>query len=310
MNAIATALDAIGAVVPGPGGGGTTFRAAMAVAPASAAAVWRTIPAAAKQRVYAEVAKTLGWSTARAIQMTNAFFSAMNAEGGGGSESSSSSGSTGDSEVRQLLAQGDPVVKAAIEEAQSSQDGIARVNALVRAMKKKPAVPESFTQGEFFARGGTSNLYKMEGHQNLLIKPGGGRLPNEARAMVEMEMIDIPTVYVKKTTYNEQNVLILQKIEGVGSKDIIGRVRNPVNPPQNIDVVTQKTIDDLEQIYSKLQQNQANIGDFQFIIRKSDGAVFVNDPVSFTRGKGPSGDIRNIINRFKKILKEKNTGGQ
>jgi len=37
----------------------------------------------------------------------------------------------------------------------------------------------------------------MEGHSDLLIKPGGGRLPNEAKAMVEIERLDIPTVYVK-----------------------------------------------------------------------------------------------------------------
>jgi len=103
MNAIATALDAIGVVVPGAGGGGTSFRAAMAVAPASAAAIWRTIPAAAKQRIYAEVAKTLGWSSARAVQMTNAFFSAMNAEGGaGGGSGNSGEGNTGSPEEPDL----------------------------------------------------------------------------------------------------------------------------------------------------------------------------------------------------------------
>lgn len=147
-NAIATALDAAGAIVPGPGGGGLAFRAAMATSRSSAAAVWRSIPAAGKQKVYAEVAKILGWSTARAIQMTNVFFSAINSEGGegGGSGSSSSSGNTGgSSQIRDLLAQGDPVVKAAIEEAQSSEGGIARVTTLVRAMQKKPAVPKSFT---------------------------------------------------------------------------------------------------------------------------------------------------------------------
>ena len=47
-------------------------------------------------------------------------------------------------------------------------------------------------------------------------------MPNEAKAMVEMEMIGIPTVFVKKTTEGSENVLILQKIDGVGSKDIIG----------------------------------------------------------------------------------------
>ncbi|MEQ8973403.1 MAG: hypothetical protein RIE73_23740 [Coleofasciculus sp. C1-SOL-03] len=123
--------------------------------------------------------------------------------------------------------------------------------------------------------------------------------------MVEMEMIGIPTVYVRKTINNGQNVLILQRIDGVGSKDIIGRARDPINPPINTKVVTQKTIDDLEEIYQKLQQNQVNIGDFQFIVRRSDGAVFVNDPVSFTRSRGLSGDIGNIIGRFKKILRDR-----
>jgi hypothetical protein len=213
-------------------------------------------------------------------------------------------------EVDALLLNGDPVIAKAIQEAAevSSEEGISRISKLTQAFRSKPSVPESFTQGEFFAKGGTSKLYNMEGHSDLLIKPGGGRLPNEAKAMVEMEMLDIPTVYVKKTQAGGKHVLVLQKIDGVGSKDIIGRIRAPLKPPQQIEVVTQKTIDDLEAIYSKLQKNGANVGDFQFIIRKSDGAVFVNDPVSFTRGGGPSGDIRNIIDRFKKILREKNSG--
>ncbi len=208
----------------------------------------------------------------------------------------------------ELVAQGDPVIQAAVEQAteELSEDSIARINRLIEAMENKPNVPESFTQGEFFARGGTSQLYYMEENADLLIKPGGGRLPNEAKAMVEMEMIGIPTVYVRKTINNGQkNVLILQKIDGVGSKNIIGRSRDPINPPINTEVVTQKTIDDLEEIYQKLQQNKVNIGDFQFIVRRSDGAVFVNDPVSFTRGSGPKGDIRNIIDRFKKILRDR-----
>ena len=207
----------------------------------------------------------------------------------------------------ELVAQGDPVIQAAVEQAteELSEDSIARINRLIEAMENKPNVPESFTQGEFFARGGTSQLYYMEENADLLIKPGGGRLPNEAKAMVEMEMIGIPTVYVRKTINNGKNVLILQKIDGVGSKDIIGRSRHSINPPINTEVVTQKTIDDLEEIYQKLQQNKVNIGDFQFIVRRSDGAVFVNDPVSFTRGSGPKGDIRNIIDRFKKILRDR-----
>jgi hypothetical protein len=211
--------------------------------------------------------------------------------------------------LRALIGRKDPILDAAISEARSLDDGVAYLNNIIKSMKNKPSIPQSFSQGDFFAEGGTSKLYRMKGHPNLLIKPGGGRLPNEAKAMVQMEMIDIPTVYVGKTVNNGQNVLVLQKIDGVGSKDIIGRLSKPIKP-QNTEVVTQKTIDDLERIYSKLKENNANIGDFQFIIRKSDGSVFVNDPVSFTLGKGPSGDVRNIIDRFRKILREKNNSNQ
>ena len=81
----------------------------------------------------------------------------------------------------------------------------------------------------------------MEGHSDLLIKPGGGRLPNEAKAMVEIEMLDIPTVYVKKTQTSGKHALVLQKFDGVGSKDIMGRIRDRLKSPQRIEVVTQKT---------------------------------------------------------------------
>jgi hypothetical protein len=207
--------------------------------------------------------------------------------------------------VNHLITQQDPVIKAAVEQA-AEQNSVDKVTRLIRAMQNKPAVPKSPKQGKFFAKGGTSKIYEVEGHPELLMKPGGGRLPNEARAMVEMEMIGISTVYVKKTTAdNGQNILLIKKINGVGSKDIIGRIRSPFKPPQKTDVVTQKTIDDLERIHKILLKNRANVGDFQFIIRRSDGSVFVNDPVSYIQGKGPSGDIVNIIERFKKILREK-----
>src|SRR5205814_610652 len=108
----------------------------------------------------------------------------------------------------------------------------------------------------------------------------------------------------------EQPNLVLKRIDGVGSKDIIGRVSAPKSTPEHVEVVTQKTIDDLERVYQKLKDNSANIGDFQFIVRRSDGAVFVNDPaggaeISINYGGGPSGKIRGIIDRFKRILKDK-----
>lgn len=106
---------------------------------------------------------------------------------------------------------------------------------------------------------------------------------------------------------NGEYGLLLEKIEdAVGSKSIIGRTKTPLSPPENTEVVTQKTINTLEDIYQKLKKAGANVGDFQFLVRRSDGEVFVNDPTNFgLRRQRPQGDIQNIIERFKKILKDK-----
>ncbi|RUT09894.1 hypothetical protein DSM106972_003890 [Dulcicalothrix desertica PCC 7102] len=67
----------------------------------------------------------------------------------------------------------------------------------------------------------------------------------------------------------------------------------------------------VDDIYQKLKKAGANVGDFQFLVRRSDGAVFVNDPTNFgLRRQGPQGDIQNIIERFKKILRDKNKGAE
>ena len=64
-------------------------------------------------------------------------------------------------------------------------------------------------------------------------------------------------------------------------------------------------------IYQKLKKASANVGDFQFLVRRRDGEVFVNDPTNFgLRRQGPQGDIQNIIERFKKILKYQNKGAK
>jgi PAS domain-containing protein len=123
--------------------------------------------------------------------------------------------------------------------------------------------------------------------------------------MIEMEMLTIPTVYAGTRQSGGQTNIIVKRIDGVGSKDIIGRLRQPKNPPEHTYIVTQRTIDDFRRIYATLNKNRANVGDFQFIVRQADGAVFVNDPVSGASGRGPSGNIQNIIERFESILRRK-----
>lgn len=202
----------------------------------------------------------------------------------------------------------DPVLSDMVARTASlpAEAAAARIRALAAVAGRMPAVPESVTRGSFFAEGGTSKVYEVQGQPDLLVKQGGGRLPIEARSLVELELMGIDTVYAGT---REGSGIVLRRIDGVGSKEIIGRLKQRLRTPQNIEVVTQRTIDDLERIYKVLQENRANVGDFQFIVRRSDGAVFVNDPVSVTRGGGPKGDIRNIIESFKAILRRKQAGG-
>ncbi len=206
----------------------------------------------------------------------------------------------------------DPVISHLLLTAagSSSSEAINRIRGIVGLARSLPIVPESLSLGAFFAEGGTSQLYEVAGRPDLLVKQGGGRLPVEAQSLVELELMGIDTVYAATRRIDGQTNIVVRRVDGVSSKDIIGRLRQPSRTPQNIEVVTQKTIDDLERIYRTLQQNQANVGDFQFIVRRSDGAVFVNDPVSVTRGGGPSGNILNITERFKAIWRQKQAGGK
>lgn len=174
-----------------------------------------------------------------------------------------------------------------------------RVKQLIQLLDRLVDIPENYTPGKFFAQGGTSKLYEMEDNPNLLIKKGGGRLSVEALGLVELAMVGIPTVYAGQ----RHNEIIVTKIDGVGSKDIIGRQKQPKLDEEKASWVTDQTVIDLENIFKLLQEHNLNVGDFQFIVQKSNGSVFINDPVSVIKGKGPSGKIKQIIETFRGIAK-------
>ena len=165
-------------------------------------------------------------------------------------------------------------------------------------------VPDNITEGREFAKGGTSKLYDIEGHPDLLIKKGGGRLSAEAFGLITLEMARIPCVY----TATRGNSIIVRKIDGVGSKDVIGRQKQRSMDKDKAKLVTDKTVTDLESIYDRMSVIPLNIGDFQFIIRRSDGAVFLNDPVSVTIDKKPAAKILDMIATFKGINNRRKKG--
>jgi hypothetical protein len=204
----------------------------------------------------------------------------------------------------------DSAISALIRQAAGAPGGgAARVRSILGVAGRLPNLPESIERGTvIFSRDGKPVIFEVAGRPDLLTKIGGGRSPVEAQAMIELEMMGIETVYAGTRQVKGQTNILLKNIDGVGSKDMIGRLGTPLRPPRHAEIVTQRTIDDLERIYKTLQDNKANIGDFQFIVRRSDGAVFMNDPVGFTPGSAPSGKIRNIIDTYRKILRDKTSG--
>ena len=184
----------------------------------------------------------------------------------------------------------------------SPQNARNKVTQLASTMAKKPEVPENFSLGRLFGSGGQNDVFEMAGDSGLLIKKsqggarGGRALAREYRALLKIEMTGIQTAAIKKAELNGETVLILEKIGGAISKEIDNNIQEYGH------LVTQKTVDDLEQIYKKLQDNEMDVGDFQFMVSEIDGSVTVVDPQNVRPDTPPSNRIRRIIDRFKSIL--------
>src|SRR4028118_477615 len=148
------------------------------------------------------------------------------------------------------------------------------------------------------SRNQNARVFEMRENKNLLVKKplaGSGDFKDEYRALLRMELMGIETALVKRAELDGQTVLILERIRGEISKNIMD-VREG---PQYRHLITQRTIDDLERIYSTLQQKMVHIKDFQFMVRESDGAVIMVDPKSLLPERRPKGDLEGIIGDFK-----------
>jgi hypothetical protein len=216
-----------------------------------------------------------------------------------------------------IFTEADPAVMTAVERTLSLPAGERpqRIDKLLEWAESRPGVPGRVEEGQVFGKGGTGSVAEVQGRPDLASKRGAGRAGAEAAAMVELELAGIQTVYVSEGLNQKgESRLILRRIDGIGSKEIIGRPGKAPDDPQlaaqGRELVTQRTIDDLNAIREKLRAARMNVGDFQFVVRRSDGAVFVNDPVGVTPNSAPSGDIDNIIGRFEKIHRERQRGAK
>ena len=208
----------------------------------------------------------------------------------------------GDNEIARLVSQ---TIQRSPEEAQSQV--MQFVDRLWRRQQSMP--PNGFSiDSQPFRQGSQNAVFEMRENKNLLVKKsleGSGNFNNEYRALLRMELMGIETALVKRAELNGETVLILEKISGEISKKILD-IREC---PQYRGLISQRTIDDLESIYRTLEQKRVNIRDFQFMVRESDGAVIIVDPLSLTPDEPPKGDIKSIIRDFKDIFNQRQSGG-
>jgi len=159
------------------------------------------------------------------------------------------------------------------------------------------------------SRNQNARVFEMRENKNLLVKKslaGSGHFNNEYRALLRMELMGIETALVKRAKLNGETVLILERIRGEISKNILDLREGPGHRH----LITQRTIDDLERIYTTLEQKGVNIRDFQFMVREGDGAVIMVDPLTLVFDTKPSDEIERIITRFKTYFNERQSGGR
>ncbi len=202
----------------------------------------------------------------------------------------------GDNELSRILAE---IIQLSPQEAQT------KVMQLVEALwQRQKSIPPRFSIGSTpFREGGQNAVFEMLENRNLLVKKpieGASNFKNEYRALLRMEMMGIQTALVKMAKLNGETVLILEKISGAISKDImdISKRRNYVH------LVNERTIQDLERIYGTLQRNEVNINDFQFMVRE-DGRVIMVDPKSLQTNTPPKKEIAAIIEQFKEFANQR-----
>ena len=166
--------------------------------------------------------------------------------------------------------------------------------------RRQQSIPSRFSIGNRpLAEGGQNAVFEMQENRNLLVKKpreGTGNFRNEYLALLRMEMLGIQTALVKKAELNGETVLILEKIPGAISKDIMREKSRYAH------LVTEKTIQDLERIYETLQRNEIDIRDFQFMVREGDGAVIMVDPKRILTDTPPDREINRIIEEFKEFI--------
>ncbi len=75
LNNIYTAIDVVMAAIPGGGGGGPAFRAAMATSHEAGVAAWKALPDSAKAELIKQVAQGMNWSLIKTQQAMNVLFS-------------------------------------------------------------------------------------------------------------------------------------------------------------------------------------------------------------------------------------------
>lgn len=150
---------------------------------------------------------------------------------------------------------------------------------------------------------GNKEVYVIEGREDLAIavlkegKPASA-INEEIELLQQAASQKLPTIEILGTTTHGGKPALIMKKYAQGSKDIVklqkGKVRRVTGG--NIELLNEKSIQDLENIRSLMERKRIQIEDLQFLIA-SDGSLVIADPLNVLvgAGKGLSTNNRDMI---------------
>jgi hypothetical protein len=156
---------------------------------------------------------------------------------------------------------------------------------------KQKKVSSSLEKGNKIGEGGFGTVYEIADQPNLVMKEAtasGGKvnaqLASEAKNLKLLTEKGYPTVFKEFAQWTDvdgiaRQVIIMKKVDGVLSKEILqtGKFEGITPSLSSLNLVNQKTIQELKQFRAKAASDHLVIDDLQFIVDKS-GSIHLIDP--------------------------------
>jgi serine/threonine protein kinase len=145
--------------------------------------------------------------------------------------------------------------------------------------------------GKEIDSGGFGTVYEVTDEPNLAIKivtgskgKANAQLAQESSGLRLLKNKGYPTAYLDLIDVVEKGIsrqaIIMKKIDGVLSKELMQTGKFSGISPNSTDlaVINSTTINQLKQFRSMIEKDNIIIDDFQFMIDRNNGSIYIIDP--------------------------------